>query len=47
MGFISIGSDLRQMGRVRGSTEIHLIELFIVSQIFTPCTFKEIILLKV
>lgn len=39
-------SNLRQKGKVRGSTEVHLIELFIVSEIFIPCTSKEIILLE-
>lgn len=40
-------SNLRQKGKVRGSTEVHLIELFIVSEIFIPCTSKEIILLGI
>lgn len=47
MGSISLGSDLRQKGKVRGSTEVHLIELFIVSHIFTPCTCKGITLVGI
>lgn len=43
----SFGSNLRQKGKVRDSTEVHLIELFIVSEIFIPCTSKEIILLGI
>lgn len=43
----SLGSDLRQKDKVRGSTEVHLIELFIVRQIFIPFTSKEIALLEI
>lgn len=47
VGSSNLGSDLGQKAKVRGSTGVHLIELFIVSQIFIPCTSKEIILLEI
>lgn len=46
MRFIHLGSDLRQKGKIRGSTEIHLLELFIVSQIFIPVLLRKLLFSK-
>lgn len=42
--YISLGNDLRQKSKVKGSTELHLMGLFIVSQDFIPCASNKIIL---